>query len=106
MGRHYRKKDSFMKGLLKLMLLAVLSFALLFAACLLYPDRFSPTAVNMAERITLSAGILRSKIAACVENKTLCRMCDDHCGINVSLEGGKPIKHLLLTCKHLDHFLA
>jgi polysaccharide deacetylase 2 family uncharacterized protein YibQ len=64
MGRHYRKKDSFMKGLLKLMLLAVLSFALLFAACLLYPDRFSPTAVNMAERITLSAGILRSKIAA------------------------------------------
>ena len=42
MGRHYRKKDSFMKGLLKLMLLAVLSFALLFAACLLYPDRFSP----------------------------------------------------------------
>ena len=63
MGRHYRSKDSLMRGLLKLALLAVLSFALLFAACLLYPDKFSPSVVSRAERVTVAAEKLRSRVA-------------------------------------------
>ncbi len=42
MGRHYKSKGSLINGILRLALLAVLSFALLFLFASFYPEKFSP----------------------------------------------------------------
>jgi hypothetical protein len=64
MGRHYKSKESFINGLLKLALLAVLSFALLFLFCRLYPEKFSPSVVSRVESISAMADRLGSKAAS------------------------------------------
>lgn len=61
MGRHYKSKGSLINGILRLALLAVLSFALLFLFCKLYPEKFSPSVVSRVENISAAAGRLGTK---------------------------------------------
>lgn len=63
MGRHYKRKESLIKILLKLALLAVVSFMLLFVLCRQYPDKFSPALVRQIDIVALKAADLRSKAA-------------------------------------------
>lgn len=61
MGRHYRRRDSLTKSLLKLVLLAIVSFALLFVVFRLYPDKFTSPAARRVGSICNEAAILGSK---------------------------------------------
>ncbi|NLD05488.1 MAG: divergent polysaccharide deacetylase family protein [Synergistaceae bacterium] len=61
MGRHYKRKKSLILGIIKLTLIIVLSFALLFVFCRLHPEKFSPSIVSRAESISATSDRLRSK---------------------------------------------
>ena len=63
MGCHYRRKESLIRGLLKLALLAALSFALLFVLCRLYPDKISPSLCGRAEVFTVAVESFKSRFA-------------------------------------------
>lgn len=64
MGRHYKRKERLINVFIKLALLAVLLFALLFVFCRLHPEKFSPSVVNRIEGISASANSLKSKAIA------------------------------------------
>ena len=61
MGRHYKSKGSLINSLLRLALLAVLSLALLFFFCRLYPEKFSPSVVSRVESISATADRFKTK---------------------------------------------
>ena len=61
MGRHSNRKESFILGLLKLVLLAAILFALLFVVCRLYPEKIPPNVLHKVETVTTKADQLKSK---------------------------------------------
>ena len=61
MGRHYKSKGSLINSLLRLALLAVLSLALLFLFCRLYPEKFPPSVVSRVESISATADRFKTK---------------------------------------------
>ena len=63
MGRHYRRKDSLIRGLLKLALPALLFFALLAVANRLYPDKISFPVLSKTDVFTVAAESLKSRFA-------------------------------------------
>ena len=63
MGRHSNRKESFILGLLKLVLLAAILFALLFVVCRLYPEKIPPNVLRGVESVTTKAYQLKSKAA-------------------------------------------
>lgn len=61
MARHFKRKGSLIRGLLKLVLLAAISISLLFVVCRLYPDKIPPNVLSRVENITIKADQFRSK---------------------------------------------
>ena len=63
MARHFKSKESLIHGLLKLVLLAAVSTALLFVVCRLYPEKIPPNVLRGVERVTIKADQFRSLTA-------------------------------------------
>ena len=63
MARHFKSKESLIHGLLKLVLLAAVSTALLFVVCRLYPDKIPAGVLSRVESITIRTDQFRSKAA-------------------------------------------
>lgn len=64
MGRHYKRKERLINVLIRLAILAVFLFALLFVFYRLHPDKLSPSVVNRIEGFSAHADRLRSKAIA------------------------------------------
>ncbi|MDD4159918.1 MAG: divergent polysaccharide deacetylase family protein [Synergistaceae bacterium] len=64
MARHYKRKESFIYCLIKLAVIAVLFFALLFVFCRLYPEKFSPSVLSRADSVSVAVHQLKTKAIA------------------------------------------